>query len=153
MSWRRGGKQREHGLSLFEVLAAMAILAFVAFGIAGLLARSMAAGSSGFDDALIAAEARSKLVELQSLPFDHPKLAIRSDLELIDSHNDQLVVGYQVSGFRIESWQDTQGTGPWPSAGPGEANLKLISVTVVPAQDDRRQQLTISAIKTRDSGS
>jgi prepilin-type N-terminal cleavage/methylation domain-containing protein len=145
--------RRENGLSLIEVLVAMAILAFVAFGIAGLLARSMAVGSSGFDDTLIAAEARRALVELQTLPFDHSRLAISSDLELVESSDDQLVVGYQVSGFRVESWQDIQGPGPWPMADPGEANLKLISVTVVPAQKGHHQQLTISAIKLRDSGS
>jgi prepilin-type N-terminal cleavage/methylation domain-containing protein len=147
----KGGGRREHGLSLLEVLVAMAILAFVAFGIAGLLARSMATGASGFDDALIAAAARNTLIELQSLPFDHPKLGVGNDLEVIDSSYDQLVVTYQVSGYRIDSWQDAQ-SGPWLQAGPEDANLKLLSVTVVPVQDDRRQ-LTISAIKTRGSGS
>jgi hypothetical protein len=127
----------------------MAILAFVALGIAVLLARSLSSGSSGFDDALVAAEARQALAELQTLPYDHPWLDLGPGQGAITPADERLVVTYEVFGYRVESWQDVQGPMPWPMVATGD-NLKQISVTVTPRdRRDNLQPLTVSALKVR----
>lgn len=65
----------QRGLSLVEVLVAVAILGFVALGIASLFSYSMVTNASGFDYALIASEARRALETLKSIDFEDPALA------------------------------------------------------------------------------
>ncbi len=58
------------GFSLIEVLVAVAILGFIALGIAGLFSQSVLTNASGYDYAQLASEGRRALETLKSLPYN-----------------------------------------------------------------------------------
>jgi prepilin-type N-terminal cleavage/methylation domain-containing protein len=62
------------GFSLIEVLVAVAILGFIALGIAGLFSQSVLTNASGYDYAQLASEGRRALETLKSLPYNDAAL-------------------------------------------------------------------------------
>jgi len=62
------------GFSLIEVLVAVAILGFIALGIAGLFSQATLTNASGYDYAQLASEGRRALETLKSLPYIDPAL-------------------------------------------------------------------------------
>lgn len=141
----------EQGLSLVEVLAALAILAFVVIGIAGLFTRSMTINASSFDYALLAAEGRRMLEDLESLPFDHPRLAATGR----GPHHASVPgfeITYSVTDYRIDSAADVEGSVSWPRSEGGACNVKRVTVTVraLPkAGRLGRREFTVTALRVR----
>ena len=68
-------QSRESGLTLIEIVVAVALLGFVLLGITPLFMASVKSNSSGNEYTSIHMLARDRLEQLMSLPFGHPQLA------------------------------------------------------------------------------
>ena len=148
------------GFTLVEILVALAILAFVALGIAGLFTHSVRTNASGHDYALLATEARTALESLQALPFGVEDDPATTDIDESQhaleettspkpwpSVNPNFAITYTVEDFFVDDWSDLGGT--WPATGPTGPNLKRISVTVASTTQvlDGRRIFTVSSLK------
>jgi len=101
---RRGG--REAGLTIVEMLLALALLAFVLLGITPLFMASVKSNYSGNEYTSINVLARDRLEQLMNLPFDDGQLAPGihgNDLPatLPDGVRNPFAVCYQVFQFQI----------------------------------------------------
>ena len=71
---RRGSRRSEHGLTLVELLIALALLSFVLLGIAPLFIASMKSNYSANEYTSVNVLARDRLEQLMNLPFNDPLL-------------------------------------------------------------------------------
>ena len=140
---------RPAGFSFVEILIAVAILSFVALGIAGLFSHAMVVNASAHDYALLSSEARWAMEALQARTF--------ADATLDDTagtprtwvtQNPTITIEYTVDDYHVENWAEAAGAWPAPSA-QKPANLKRISMTVVSTKEILlgRRILTVSALK------
>ena len=140
---------RPAGFSFVEILIAIAILSFVALGIAGLFSHAMVVNASAHDYALLSSQARWAMEALQARTF--------ADAALDDTagtprtwvtQNPTITIEYTVDDYHVENWAEAAGAWPAPSA-LKPANLKRISMTVVSTKDILlgRRVLTVSALK------
>ena len=140
---------RPAGFSFVEILIAVAILSFVALGIAGLFSHAMVVNASAHDYALLSSEARWAMEALQARTF--------ADATLDDTagtprtwvtQNPTITIEYTVDDYHVENWAEAAGAWPAPSA-QKPTNLKRISMTVVSTKDILlgRRILTVSALK------
>jgi prepilin-type N-terminal cleavage/methylation domain-containing protein len=135
--------RRQRGMSLVEVLVALAILAIVTLSVIGLFTQSIAMNATGMDYTTVNNIARSTLEDLVSLPFNDPRISIdpttwdttmsniRSGTITL-SPNEPYTVTFQVAELRLEKSQDAttwqeQLTTP---VNPGQGNVKQITVVV-----------------------
>jgi len=138
MSQAQGGRSREAGFSLVEVLAAVAILGIVALGIVGLFSHSIVVNASGYDYAVLSGVARQALEQLQALPFEDAALVAGNHTLVDPTGTDRFTVTYAVTDFRVSEWSDVSapvGSTPpdpsaWPVPGVEAANLKRITLGV-----------------------
>jgi len=148
------------GFTLIEILVALAILAFVALGIAGLFTHSIRTNASGHDYALLATEARIALESLQALPFSQDDDPATTEIDESQhaleettspktwpSVNPNFAITYTVEDFFVDDWSDLGGA--WPATGPNGPNLKRISVTVASTTQvlEGRRIFTVSSLK------
>lgn len=140
---------RPAGFSFVEILIAVAILSFVALGIAGLFSHAMVVNASAHDYAVLSSEARWAMEALQARTF--------ADATLDDTagtprtwvtQNPTITIEYTVDDYHVENWAEAAGAWPAPSA-QKPANLKRISMTVVSTKEILlgRRVLTVSALK------
>jgi len=138
------------GFTLIEILVALAILAFVALGIAGLFTHSIRSNASGHDYALLASEARFALETLQELPFNDAQLAATTTTpHTMAPVNSGFTITYTIEDFDIGSWQEIE-SGDWDApANADQTNLKRISITVASTNQalDGRRVFTVSSLK------
>jgi prepilin-type N-terminal cleavage/methylation domain-containing protein len=136
------------GFTLVEILVALAILAFVALGIAGLFTHSIRTNATGHDYALLATEARFALERLQALPFNHNDLLAAGSPHTMTPVNPNFTITYTVDDYRIDTWQEVS-DGSWSTASAADANLKRISMTVASTNQtlDGRRVFTVSSLK------
>ena len=137
------------GFSFIEILIAVAILSFVALGIAGLFSHAMVVNASAHDYAVLSSEARWAMEALQARTF--------ADATLDDTagtprtwvtQNPPITIQYTVDDYHVENWAEAAGAWPAPSA-LKPTNLKRISMTVVSTKEILlgRRVLTVSALK------
>lgn len=140
---------RPAGFSFVEILIAVAILSFVALGIAGLFSHAMVVNASAHDYAVLSSEARWAMEALQARTF--------ADATLDDTagtprtwvtQNPTITIQYTVDDYHVENWAEAAGAWPAPSA-LKPTNLKRISMTVVSTKEILlgRRVLTVSALK------
>ncbi len=140
---------RPTGFSFVEILIAIAILSFVALGIAGLFSHSMVVNASAHDYAVLSSQARWAMEALQARTF--------ADAALVDTagtprtwvtENPTITIQYTVDDYHVENWAEAAGAWPAPSA-LKPANLKRITMTVVSTKEILlgRRVLTVSALK------
>lgn len=137
------------GFTLVEILVALAILAFVALGIAGLFTHSVRTNASGHDYALLATEARIALESLQALPFDHTDLTQAGSPHTMAPVNPNFTITYTVEDYEVRDW-DQASAGVWPTPTPATgANLKRITMTVASTTQvlEGRRIFTVSSLK------
>ena len=136
------------GFSLIEILVALAILSFVALGIAGLFTHAIKSNASGHDYAVLASEARFALETLQALPFDHTDLLMSGSPHTMAPVNLKFTITYNVDDFRIDSWQEAS-AGGWTTSARQDANLKRITMTVASTNQvlEGRRVFTVSSLK------
>ena len=140
---------RTGGFSFVEILLAVAILSFVALGIAGLFSHSMVVNASAHDYAVLSSEARWAMEALQARPFIDVSLdATEGTPRTWATENPNITIQYTVDDYHVNNW--TEGAGVWPAATAADpANLKRITMTVVSTKDILlgRRVLTVSALK------
>ncbi len=128
----------ERGLSLIEVMVAVAILGFVALGIASLFSYSVVSNASGYDYALLASEARRALETLKAVDFRDAALAdtggtpvaIQTRLAGYQPR-ENFVVTFTAQEFRIQEGTNLTDMSGWAPPGPGQQpNLRRITVAV-----------------------
>lgn len=139
------------GFTLIEVLVAMAILAIVALGVAGMFSHAMVVNASGYDYAQLASQARFVLEELRARPFNDPTLAATSSTDWVPQagaySNSGFTATYAITDFSIIGWDDLAA---WtaPTGGvPG--NVKRITVRVRSTAQtlQGRREFVVSALK------
>ncbi len=140
------------GFSLIEVLVAMAILGFVAIGIAGLFTRAMVVNASAHDYANLANMTREVLEEFESQSFDDlngsESWTIPEGLSE-DDESTMYYFEYTVLTYDINSWADIEGDGSWPAAG-ASGNVKKITLVVKSKKPfGGRRELTTTVIKVQ----
>jgi prepilin-type N-terminal cleavage/methylation domain-containing protein len=144
--------RREDGFSLIEVLFAMAILAIVALGVAGMFSHAMVVNASGYDYAQLASQARFVLEEVRARPFTDVTLAPTTGITWIPLNatysNRDFTATYSVVEFSISNWTDLGGTWPPPTV-VGNGNVKRITVRVRSTSQNLqgRRELVVSALK------
>lgn len=128
----------QRGLSLIEVLVAVAILGFVALGIASLFSYSMVSNASGFDYALLASEARRALETLKAVDFEDAALddtgttpvAIQTRLAGYVPHQG-FDVTFTAQAFHVDGADPLTDMSSWDAPGAASpANLRRITVSV-----------------------
>jgi prepilin-type N-terminal cleavage/methylation domain-containing protein len=137
------------GFTLIEILVALAILAFVALGIAGLFTHSIRTNASGHDYALLATEARIALESLQALPFDDPDLSEAGSPHTMAPVNPNFTITYTVEDSEVTNWEQLSAS-PWPTPTPATGtNLKRITMTVASTTQvlEGRRIFTVSTLK------
>jgi prepilin-type N-terminal cleavage/methylation domain-containing protein len=143
------------GFSLVEVLVALAILGFIALGIAGLLTHAATQNASGFDYARLASLARVALEDLQGRAWDDATLIATTGTPTVyPSPDRRFIVDYAVNDYAISNWADITGSAPeaWPAPGVVDANVKRITVRVQIADRDilfGRRQFVATGLKVR----
>ena len=121
----------QQGFSLIELLVALLILGFVALGIASLFSHAQLTNASGYDYALLAAEARRTIEALEATPFmDAALVATGGTSRLWPAARDGFTVRYTVQDFEVHNWADMMAIPPPAPATAAEANLKQITVLV-----------------------
>ena len=142
---------RQQGFTLIEILVSLAILGFVALGIAGLFSHSMIVNASGHDYAVLSSEARFALEAMQGMPW--------ADAALVDTaggerswtpNHPNFTILYTVEDYFVENWIDAAGTWQTPDTSVGEvANLKRISMTVASTNEILQGQriFTVTCLK------
>jgi len=141
---------RPAGFSFVEVLIAVAILSFIALGIAGLFSHAMLVNASAHDYAVLSSEARWAMEALQARTFDDATLDDTAGTPrawVLDNPN--ITIEYTVDDYHVENWTEVGGAWPAPTPPLKPANLKRISMTVVSTKDVLlgRRVLTLSALK------
>jgi len=141
----------DQGFTLIEVLVAMAILAIVALGIAGMFSHAMVVNASGYDYARLASQARFVLEELRARPFTDPTLVSTTGAAWVPQgaaySNRNFTATYAITDYGISNWTDL---GTWPApAGGGPGNVKRITVRVRSTAQNLQGQreLVVSALK------
>ena len=137
------------GFTLIEILVALAILSFVALGIAGLFTHSIRTNASGHDYALLATEARIALESLQALPFDDPDLSAAGSPHTMAPVNPNFTITYTVEDSEVTNWEQLSTTA-WPTPTPATGtNLKRITMTVASTTQvlEGRRIFTVSTLK------
>jgi prepilin-type N-terminal cleavage/methylation domain-containing protein len=140
---------RQQGFTLIEILVSLAILGFVALGIAGLFSHSMIVNASGHDYAVLASEARFALEALQGMPWtDAALVATVGTPRSWTPNSPNFTIVYTVDDYYVENWIDAAGTWSAP-AGLEEANLKRISMTISSTNQVLRGQrvFTVTSLK------
>ncbi len=152
----------QRGMSLVEVLLALAILAFVVLSTAGLFSQAIGLNATGMDYTTVNSYARDRLEDLLSRPWDDAAISIPGwvmgdNAILTVDDTGTLPPGcpfrreYEVRTFKLDklqtpanSWQN-QLTTP---VGPPDGNIKQITVSVI---SDRpfmgRREIRVSAFK------
>jgi len=129
---------REQGFSLIEVLVAVAILGFVALGIASLFSQATLVNASGFDYAQLASEGRRALETCKSLPYEDAALDLTSGSPV---NITTRIAGYQpprlfvimisIDEFDLQSATDFADMTAWPPvAAANDGNVKRVTVRV-----------------------
>jgi len=137
------------GFSFVEVLVAMAILSFIALGIAGLFSHAMLVNASGHDYAVLSSEARWAMEALQARPFEDVALDDTGGTPVAwATPNPNMTIEYTVEDYFVQNWGEVGG-GVWPVPGTNTPNLKRISMTVASTKDMLfgRRILTVSSLK------
>lgn len=113
---RRRGRSSEEGLSLLELLIAMALLAVIAVGILPMMMRSLADSNRGWEATEVSNFALSQLEDQLATPFESPSLQVGSGLtENLSSLAWVEGDPHQV-GDALEGWTDdptSKGTTMW----------------------------------------
>ena len=142
----------QRGFSLIEVLVALLILGFVALGIATLFSHSMMVNASGYDYAILAAEARQAMERLRGLPFDDAALADTGGTpRTIDAMTGRIAIRYTVDDFAVNEWTDVAGA-TWPApAGGAAVSAKRITMVISSSKNalPGRRQFVTSAVRIR----
>jgi len=144
---------RERGLSMIEVLIALAILAVVALGIVGLFTQSIATNAAGQDMATVSAVTRQAVEVLQAQDFT----AVPSNAGAVQTLTDPTGSGayqirYTVIDYHVQNWPQIEGTGApptWPLPTGGQvANLKKVTLNVRSTKPfEGRRELTVTFLK------
>jgi prepilin-type N-terminal cleavage/methylation domain-containing protein len=140
--------ERAAGFSFVEILVAIAILSFIALGIAGLFSHAMIMNASGHDYAVLSSEARWAMEALQARPFDDAALTDTGGTPATwTTENPHMTIEYTVNEYAVSNWTEAS-AGAWTAA-PGTGNLKLITMTVTSTKDLLlgRRILTVTALK------
>lgn len=140
---------RPAGFSFVEILIAVAILGFVALGIAGLFSHSMVVNASAHDYAVLSSQARWAMEALQARTFADPSLDDTAGTPRTwATQNPNMTIEYTVEDYHVANWTEAAGAWPAPSA-EKPANLKRITMTVVSTKEILlgRRILTVSALK------
>jgi len=130
-------KQRgQRGMSLIEVLVAVAILSLVVLSVIGLFTQSMVLTTSGMDYTSVNNLARDRLEELMNVPFADPALAVTATAGTAYATSDlpaDATSGFERTYFvrelRLEKTGDAAAQLATP-VDPGNGNLKEVVVTV-----------------------
>lgn len=105
-TFRRGRLSGEAGLSLLELLIAMALLAVIAIGILPMMMRSLADSNRGWEATEVSNFALSEIEDQLATPFESPTLEVGSGLtENLSSQAWVEGVLDQV-GDAVEGWTD-----------------------------------------------
>ncbi len=125
----------QQGFTLVEVLVSLAILSFVALGIAGLFSHAMIVNASGHDYAVLASEARFALEGVQTLPWNDAALVDTGGVPRSWTPNSpNFTITYTVDDYHIVNWTDAAGGWSKPTTATGtssdNANLKRITMTI-----------------------
>ncbi len=140
---------RPAGFSFVEILIAVAILSFVALGIAGLFSHSMVVNATAHDYAVLSAEARWAMEALQARTFADATLDDTAGTPATwATQNSFITIEYTVDDYHVENWTEAVGVWPLPSA-QNPTNLKRITMTVASTKNTLlgRRVLTVSALK------
>jgi prepilin-type N-terminal cleavage/methylation domain-containing protein len=156
--------REQRGMSLVEVLLALAILAFVLLSVAALFSEAISLNATGMDYTAVNSLARDRLEELLSMRWNDPSISIPG---WVSGDNAILTVDdtstlppgspftreYEVRTFKLSktqdlsTWQD-QLTTP---VGPNDGNIKQITVIVnssrLPHTLLGRRETRVSAFK------
>lgn len=148
--------RRQRGMTLVELLVAMAILGVVILSVIGLFTQSISLNSSGMDYTRVNDLARSRVEELVSLPFDHPTIAVPQGQDALVIPNDVDPTNANRLFDRVAEVRDVhlqkQGNVNEELQTPvaaGEANAKLITVTVSSRRSflSGRREMRLSVIR------
>ena len=140
---------RPAGFSFVEILIAIAILSFVALGIAGLFSHSMVVNASAHDYAVLSSQARWAMEALQARTFVDAALDdTAGTLRTWVTETATITIEYTWDDYHVVNWVEAAGAWPAPSA-LKPANLKRITMTVVSTKEILlgRRVLTVSALK------
>ena len=146
------------GFSLIEVLVAVAILGFIALGIASLFSQSVLTNASGYDYAQLASEGRRALETLKGLPYQDPALnttggtPVDLTTRLAGYTLPRLFeVELSVDEFDVEQADDMADMTGWaPPGTPNDGNVKRITVRVESTKGlIGRRQFVASALLVR----
>jgi prepilin-type N-terminal cleavage/methylation domain-containing protein len=131
--------RREKGMTLIEVLVALAILSLVMLSVIGLFTQSMVLTSSGMDYTMVNNLARDRLEGLMSVPFNGATLTVLDQAGTAYSTSDLPVTAtegfdrtYYVRELRLAKDNISGDPTTQLSTGvvPGNGNIKEIVVTV-----------------------
>lgn len=129
--------RREGGMTLIELLVAMAILAVVILSVIGLFTQSITLNASGMDYTRINDLARDRVEELVGLPFDDPALLVPEGSDSLVIPDDLQTGGPTPLFTRVCEIRQVQllKTGDVDAelatpVGASESNLKVMTVTV-----------------------
>ncbi len=148
---RRATRKGEQGLTLVELLIALALLAFILLGIVPLFLASVKSNYSGNEYTSVNVLARDKLEELENLPANSPELTEGSHGPDLPAYLPDPVTGvpptgpgpgavinpftrtWQVTNFSLPPAAAVTPAAPFVSSpsGPGIYDYKQIDVTVV----------------------
>ncbi len=136
------------GFSFVEVLVAIAILSFIALGIAGLFSHAMLVNASGHDYAVLSSEARWAMEALQARPFEDAALDDTGGTPVTwATPNPFMTIEYTVEEYDVPNWTEAS-AGGWTLA-PGAGNIKRITMTVASTKEILlgRRVLTVTSLK------
>lgn len=153
------GDSREEGFSLIEVLVAVAILGFVALGIASLFSQAIMVNASGFDYAQMASEARRALETIKGTSYlDSALDPTTATVALTDRMPGYVLAPNVAVTMRIDEFDITASTSVTSMAGwapPSDVNLgNLKRVTIFVDASERpnlpgRRQFVATAFIAR----
>ena len=104
--FRRGRRSAEAGLSLLELLIAMALLAVIAVGILPMMMRSLADTHRGWEATEVSNFALSQIEDQLATPFDSPSLDVGSGLTENLSSRTWVEGDPDQVGDALEGWTD-----------------------------------------------
>ncbi len=139
-------KRREGGMTLIELLVAMAILAVVILSVIGLFTQSVTLNASGMDYTRVNDLVRDKVEELIGLPFDDPSLVVPDGQDSLVIPDDLNTGGTPPLFTRVCEIRQVQLTKD------GDVDAELATPTVATAANLKVMTVTVASGRSFLSG-